>query len=276
MIFFRQLVLNWLIGLISKKDHFSYLTSHISSSIFLDIPTITEINNAISSLNNNIDLMVRTKFPPTFCELPPPLVLLFFTYLFNFLLQTISFLKIVPLLKSFLYSKKVIVKSPTNYRPISILTCFSKIFEKLIHTRLTKFWTKHNVLATTQYGFQAKLSTTHALLDVITSSFKNINDNLFTGLILLGLAKAFDTFSHDNLLSKSDHNGIRGTAKDLLQSFLKRKQFVFANGCKSGIENDNYGVAQGSTLGPLLFLICVNDLRHQSIVSPGFSLMIFV
>ena len=140
------------------------------------------------------------------------------------------------------------------------MTCFSKIFEKLIYTRLTKFWTKHKVLTTTQYGFQAKLSTTHALLDTLTSSFENIKDNLFTGLILLDLAKAFDTVSHDILLSKLDHNGIRGTAKDFLQSFLKRKQFVFANGCKSSIENNNYGVAQGSILGPLLFLIYVNNL----------------
>ena len=73
------------------------------------------------------------------------------------------------------------------------------------------------------------------------------------------MAKAFDTVSHDILLSKLDHYGIRGTAKDLLQSFLKRKQFVFANGSKSSIKNNNC-VAQGSSLGPLLFLIYINDL----------------
>ena len=166
----------------SKRDHFSYLTSHILSSIFLDIPSMTEINNAISSLNINKSYG-HDQIPRTFCELPPPLLLLFFTYLFNFLLQMVSFLKIVPLLKIIPIFKKGDRQSPTNYRPISILTCFSKIFEKLIHTRLTKFWTKHKVLTTTQYGFQAKLSTTHALLDVITSSFENIKDNLFTGLI---------------------------------------------------------------------------------------------
>ena len=96
------------------------------------------------------------------------------------------------------------------------------------------------------------------------------------------LAKAFDTVSsHDILLSKLDHYGIHGTANDLLQSFLKRKQFVFVNGCKSSIEINNYGVAQGSTLGPLLFLIYVNDLPsiaslNPSIASSDFSLIIRV
>ena len=79
-------------------------------------------------------------------------------------------------------------------------------------------------------------------------------------MVFLDLAKAFDTVCHDILLSKLDHYGIRGIAKDLLQSCLKRKQFVFVNGCKSTIVNTNYGVAQGSILGPLLFSIYVNDL----------------
>ena len=86
---------------------------------------------------------------------------------------------------------------------------------------------------------------------------------MFIGLILFNLAKVFDNVSHDILLSKLDHYGIRGTAKDLLKSFFKRKQFVFANGCKSSFENNIYGVAQGSTLGPILCLIYVNDLQSN-------------
>ena len=81
-----------------------------------------------------------------------------------------------------------------------------------------------------------------------------IKDNLFTGLIFLDLAKAFDTVSTNNFLSKLDHYGIRGTAKDLLQSFLKRKQFVFANGCKSSSESNNYGVAS-ARLNPWPFVV---------------------
>ena len=91
--------------------------------------------------------------------------------------------------------KKGDCQNSTNNQSISILTYFSTIFENFIHTRLIKFWTKRNVLMSTQYGFQAELSTTYALLDVITSSFENMNDNLFTGMIFLDLAKAFDNMS---------------------------------------------------------------------------------
>ena len=94
----------------------------------------------------------------------------------------------------------------------------------------------------------------------MTSSFENINDNLFTGLIYLDLAKAFAAVCHDILLSKLEHYGIRGPAKVLMHSFLKRKLFVFVNGSKSSIANNDYGIAQDSTLGHLLFLINVNYL----------------
>ena len=183
-------------------DHFSYLTSRISSSIFLDIPSMTEINNAISSLNTNKSYG-HDQIPPYFLRIASPAITPFlhlfvqFSFTNGIFPENCTIAKIIPILK-----KGDCQRPIRNYRPISILSYFSKIFEKLIHTLLSKFWTKNNVLITNQYGFQAKLSTTHALLDVITSSFENIKDNLFTGLILLDPAKAFDTVSHDILLSK--------------------------------------------------------------------------
>ena len=84
----------------------------------------------------------------------------------------------------------------TNYQPNSILTCFSKIIKKLIHKRLSSFFDKHSILAKTQYGFEAGKSTSHAILDVLTTAYEHINNHEYTGLILLDFKKAFDIISH--------------------------------------------------------------------------------
>ena len=98
---------------------------------------------------------------------------------FGIFLQSCKTAKIVPLFES------GNTQSLTNYRPISILTCFAKIFEKLIFIRLTTFYRKLSVLTNTQYGFQSDKSVNLAILDVLTAGYDNVNSNLYTGLILL-------------------------------------------------------------------------------------------
>jgi len=127
--------------------------------------------------------------------------------------------KIIPLYK------KRNKTDPNNCRPISLLSCFSKILEHLIYNRLLKFLKKHNVIHKTQYGFQKKkniyiyISTDHAILNLTTASFDNINQNLYTALIFLDLCKAFDMVSHDILLHNLDRYGIRGPALQLISHF---------------------------------------------------------
>ena len=154
-----------------------------------------------------------------------------------------------------------------NYLPISILTCFSKIIKKILFVRFSSFFKKHNVIYKNQYGFQSNISTSHAMLDVVTSSYNNIDDHFYTGLAFVDFKKAFDTVSHNNLLTKLNNYGIRGVAYTLIRSYLdNRQQFVSINQSQSNLKPIRVWVPQRSSLGPMFFLIYINDL-HDSLES---------
>ena len=124
-----------------------------------------------------------------------------------------------------------------NYRPISVLPFFSKIFEKILFNRLSKFIEKFKIVTNCQFGFRSGYSTSMAvslLHDKITNAIENKDH--FLG-IFLDLSKAFDTVNHQILLFKLEHYGIRGTAHHLLCNYLTgRKHFVDYNGTKSSLE----------------------------------------
>ena len=110
----------------------------------------------------------------------------------------------------------------------------------------------------------------HAVTDVIATAYDNINANLHTGLVFLDNKKAFDTVNHDILIQKLEHYGIRGIANDLLKSYLRyRKQFVTLDDLEhSDLFQVKWGVPPGSTLGPLLFLVYMNDLIYCTSATP--------
>ena len=167
--------------------------------------------------------------------------------------------KISPLLKS--GDKKLV----NNYRPIALLSVFSKIYEKVVLNRLNIFLNDNSIIKESQFGFQRFRSTTGAILKLNDFILKCFDKKEYVLALFLDLSKAFDCINHDILLYKLQHIGVRGIALEWFRSYLNgRTQYVYVNKCKSQPETLSCSVPQGSILGPLLFILYINEIAHIS------------
>ena len=151
----------------------------------------------------------------------------------------------------------------TNLRPVSLLPLPGKLLEKIIHQRMLQFLESNNLLDCNQGGFRPNRSTIDTVGRISDLIFKAMNNNEITLVAFVDLKKAFDTVDHNLLVKKLDCIGIRTKLLKWSENYLThRKQATLVNGKRSTNRDIRCGVPQGSILGPLFFLIYVNDIRH--------------
>ena len=235
---------------INHNPHSFFLTP-VNEKEILDI--VNNCKNKKSTDSNDLDMAL---IKCTINEIVMP-----FTYICNLSFKNGLFpnamktAKVIPVYKS---GDKHLF---TNYRPISLLSQFSKLLEKLFVVRLDSFIEKHNILSDHQYGFRSNRSTAMAVTDLVEAIATGTNNKEYTVGVFIDLKKAFDTIDLNILAKKLERYGFRGVTLSWLESYLHdRKQYVQINGIASTTLHTTHGVPQGSVLGPKLFILYINDV----------------
>lgn len=232
------------------------------NTIYLEPTYIVEIYNIVQSLKNNCapgeDNITKNDIVLLFDSVGDIIVNLINTTLSSGIFpDELKIAKITPIFKKGSHTEL------GNYRPISVLTTFSKIVEKVIKSRTIAFVEKYFKFDKYQYGFQKKSNTLGATTDLVEHITEELDKNKYVLCVFIDLQKAFDTVDINILLEKLNKMGIRGVANNLMRTYSKnRKHYTVLGEHKSKIAELNVGVAQGSVLGPVQYLLYVHSLQY--------------
>lgn len=270
--FYCSIAANITSNISCQKDPLDYLADvHIPQTFHLYPTNLTELKEIFSQIKNknsagydDISVRILENLPESaLCALVGAINGSFETGEFP---SCLGLAVVVPLHKG---GK---TDDPSDYRPISLLATLSKVVEKLVRVRLVEFLSRFNILSSFQFGFQAAKSTSDAIFALLEKIYLCINDGEVAAAVFCDFSKAFDCVDREVLLRKLQRYGIRGVAHGWFSTYLSgRVQTVRVDGEFSEPLSIGCGVPQGSVLGPILFLLYLNDITNLNIQG-GFTL----